>query len=104
MSESGDDFRAMRDRRRDRAIRDRRRASRATCPQCGAGPGVDCHDANGGAHFERVVLADEQRVFGRLVEGAANVQLRSMSRDLTRDRGPLWKLAAVQREMAKRGI
>lgn len=88
MSESGDDFRAMRDRRRDRKSRDRRQASRVICPECGAGPDVDCYGANGGAH----------------VEGAANVQLRSMSRDLLRDKVPLWKLAAVQRELARRKI
>jgi hypothetical protein len=104
MSESGDDFRAMRDRRRDRKSRDRRQASRVICPECGAGPDVDCYGANGGAHSDRVALADEQRTFARLVEGAANVQLRSMSRDLLRDKGPLWKLAAVQRELARRKI
>jgi sugar phosphate isomerase/epimerase len=104
MSGSGDDFRDMRDRRRDRAIRDRRRASRAICPQCGAGPGVDCEGANGGAHFDRVMLADEQRAFARLVETAANAQLRALSRRLVTPGQPLWKLAEVQREMARRGI
>jgi hypothetical protein len=103
MSELGDDFRALRDRRRNRAIRDRRRGSRATCPQCGAGPGVDCDGANGGAHFERVCVADDMRTFEALVGTATNDQLRALSRDLTRD-GPVWKLALVQRAMARRGI
>lgn len=57
MTDMGDDFRAMRDRRRRSREREGERALRHRCPSCGAAPGQYCYGTEYGLHRERRAIA-----------------------------------------------
>lgn len=57
MSESSDDWRNQRDRKREQLNRARAKALMIRCPSCGAPPQSDCND-QGGVCLERTTTAD----------------------------------------------